>query len=102
MFTAFQCNHANEVPAACSCKSSCYCKTHTCKQRNSPFEDEVTGKRTNRITGIVTYGSHTKIDPFGYIVNDALIREVREGRWVTGMLEALCDEVERLQKLDAR
>ena len=26
------CDHANEVPAVCKCKSDCYCKTHTCRE----------------------------------------------------------------------
>ena len=25
------CEHANEVPTICKCKSNCYCKSHTCK-----------------------------------------------------------------------
>jgi len=27
------CNHANEVPAVCTCPPTCYCKTHTCLKR---------------------------------------------------------------------
>jgi hypothetical protein len=25
------CEHANEVPAQCSCAPDCYCKSHTCR-----------------------------------------------------------------------
>jgi len=27
------CEHANEVPAKCSCAADCYCKKHTCKNK---------------------------------------------------------------------
>ena len=29
------CEHANEVPGTCNCKENCYCKTHSCKQKES-------------------------------------------------------------------
>ena len=35
---AMFCDHANEVPARCSCDANCYCKTHTCKARNENKE----------------------------------------------------------------
>lgn len=27
------CDHANEVPAVCTCSDNCYCKSHTCKKK---------------------------------------------------------------------
>lgn len=27
------CEHANEVPNKCNCKSSCYCKKHSCRAK---------------------------------------------------------------------
>lgn len=29
----FLCGHANENPATCPCDSTCYCRTHTCKDK---------------------------------------------------------------------
>ncbi len=29
--SAMSCDHANEVPAFCTCVDDCYCKEHTCK-----------------------------------------------------------------------
>lgn len=34
------CEHANEVPAVCPCPEGCYCKTHSCKNRQ-PAEESV-------------------------------------------------------------
>ena len=30
---AMYCEHANEVPMGCVCKTNCYCKNNTCKRR---------------------------------------------------------------------
>ena len=32
------CEHANEMPAICTCDDDCYCKEHSCKQRKQTAE----------------------------------------------------------------
>lgn len=32
---AHLCEHANEVPQSCPCPDDCYCRTHTCKDRDA-------------------------------------------------------------------
>lgn len=32
------CEHANEVPIECNCPDNCYCKSHTCKNKNHENE----------------------------------------------------------------
>jgi len=34
--SAMLCEHANENPGKCACAEDCYCKTHTCKDRDIP------------------------------------------------------------------
>lgn len=31
---AYMCNHANENPRFCPCAAGCYCKSHTCKDKD--------------------------------------------------------------------
>lgn len=33
---AYMCNHANENPNVCPCAAGCYCKSHTCKDKDWP------------------------------------------------------------------
>ena len=38
--SAVLCEHANEVPGECKCSDNCYCKTHTCKPKESKYLDK--------------------------------------------------------------
>jgi hypothetical protein len=33
------CEHANEVPGKCKCDNDCYCKDHTCKNKNGHIKN---------------------------------------------------------------
>jgi hypothetical protein len=38
--SAMFCEHANEVPLACPCTATCYCKSHTCANRADDKPEE--------------------------------------------------------------